>query len=55
MIGSRRRFSRCCRRLAAFVRRSAGGRAESLSLSEREEISRGLIVGRSLRAIAAQL
>lgn len=27
----------------------------SLSLSEREEISRGLIVGRSLRAIAAQL
>ena len=29
--------------------------SRSLSLSEREEISRGIVVGRSLRSIAAEL
>ena len=48
-----RRFNAFCRRMGAFV--PCRESVRSLTLSEREEISRGVVVGCSLRSIAEQL
>ena len=49
------RFKGFWQRPVAFVRRHGCAQGLALSLSEREEISRGVVAGRSMRSIAASM